>query len=111
MEQAMRFINVARDFSTAPSGRHPEDGPHNGERFRLEWLVPSLEDPEGVEIQLDGVSGFGSSFLEEAFAGLVRIHHFEPTDLKQRIHIKYSDPDLIYYADSIADFISDAIPE
>jgi hypothetical protein len=111
MEQAMRTINVAKDFSSAPSGRHPEDGPFNGERFRVELLVPSLEDPEGVEIQLDGVSGFGSSFLEEAFGGLVRIHHFSSDDLRKRIHIQYSDPDLIYYAESIIDFISDAVPE
>ena len=54
-------ISVAKNFSVYPGGRTPEDGPFSGEVFRKELLI-----------DLDGTRGYGSSFLEEAFGGLVR---------------------------------------
>lgn len=65
-------LSVSRDFSRYPAGRYKSDGPHSGERFRDEFLVPAMEAGKQVTIDLDGVRGFGSSFLEEAFGGLVR---------------------------------------
>lgn len=104
-------ISIAQDFSSSPSGRFPEDGPFSGARFRDELLVPALKKNGGVEVILDGVSGFGSSFLEEAFGGLVRIHHFAKDFLGANLHIKFDDPALVFYADSIADFINEAVEE
>jgi STAS-like domain of unknown function (DUF4325) len=65
-------INIATDFSRSPAGRFRSDGPYSGERFREEILVPALTKDERVVVNLKGVLGFGSSFLEEAFGGLVR---------------------------------------
>ena len=107
----MKIINIANDFSSAPAGRFPEDGPFNGTTFREHFLVPALSDGAELTIDLEGVSGFGSSFLEEAFGGLVRINHFDKNDLLTRIKVIFKDPALVFYADSITDFITEAAQE
>ena len=68
-----RSIVVARDFSRSPAGRTVDDGPNSGERFREELLWPALKNgTDDVEVDLRGALTFGSSFLDEAFGGLVR---------------------------------------
>lgn len=67
-----KIINVSDDFSRYPAGRYIDDGPHSGQRFRDDFLKPILINNEKAVINLDGVRGYGSSFLEEAFGGLVR---------------------------------------
>lgn len=89
-------ISIARDFSAVPLGRFPDDSPYNGTTFRENLLVPALEQYKTIEIDLDGGEGYGSSFLEEAFGGLVRIHGYVPTDLMSRISlVSKEDPTLI----------------
>ncbi|MGX5672762.1 STAS-like domain-containing protein [Thermomonas fusca] len=85
-------INVARDFSPVPGGRFDEDGEFNGSRFRREYLVPKLQSCESVDVIIDGTEGFGSSFLEEAFGGLVRLEGFKADDLRNRLRIIAEDP-------------------
>lgn len=70
----MMKINIAKDFSTKPFGRYAQDGQWSAERFRKEHLIPAFNsNDDAVEVLLDEVSrGFGSSFLEESFAGLIR---------------------------------------
>jgi len=53
-------------------------------------LIPALEQNEEVLVELDGVVGYGSSFLEEAFGGLVRSSKFSTTELhkKLKLHTK-----------------------
>lgn len=65
-------ISIATSFSVAPAGRYLTDGPFSGERFRSELLFPALQKFDQVEVDLDGTLGYGSSFLEEAFGGLIR---------------------------------------
>lgn len=67
-----KTINIATDYSRYPAGRFMDDGPYNGTKFRKKFLVPSLTDYDLVYVNLDGVRGVGSSFLEEAFGGLLR---------------------------------------
>ena len=71
----MSTIRVA-DSVRAPGGRYEKDGPHSGEWYRETVLRPALEQAIGsgeeLVVELDGTSGYGSSFLEEAFGGLVR---------------------------------------
>ena len=86
-------INVARDFSRAPAGRYISDGPNSGERFRDQYLVPALRRGEVVDVELDGTRGYGSSFLEEAFGGLVRAG-FQAFEILKRLRLKTSDPSL-----------------
>ena len=65
-------IDIPKDFSRHPAGRYLDDGPYNGELFRIKFLEQPLSRHEPIEIYLDGARGYGSSFLEEAFGGLTR---------------------------------------
>jgi hypothetical protein len=91
----MKTINVAKDYSRFPAGRFRTDGPYSGERFREELLAPALNAAEIVEVNLDGVSGFGSSFLDEAFGGLIRAHVLSSTEASKRIKLHASDESLV----------------
>lgn len=68
----MKTISIAKDFSVFPGGRIPDDGPFSGEEFRDKFLMPIFSGSEKVVIDFDNVRGYGSSFLEEAFGGLLR---------------------------------------
>lgn len=68
----MSRINIARQFGRYPAGRYYTDGKYSGERFREEFLLPALKAGGDVVVELDGVRGYGSSFLEEVFGGAVR---------------------------------------
>ena len=91
IESAMseKVISVAKDFSPSPAGRFLSDGPFPGERFRDSLLLPALRQHDGVTVDLDGTDGMGSSFLEEAFGGLVR-KGFTATQLRRKLHIRSS---------------------
>ena len=89
-----KMIKIAEDFSSTPAGRYREDGPFPGEVFRDEILVPALAAYDEVCVDLSGVEGFGSSFLEEAFGGLVRLHHITKEAALKKIKIITDDPAL-----------------
>jgi len=88
----MTTINVGREFSRYPAGRLAKDGPHSGEAFREQWLRPPLARGEEVKIELDDALGYGSSFLEEAFGGLVRgAHKLSREFVLRTIHLITAD--------------------
>lgn len=99
-----RTINIASDFSRYPAGRHLGDGPYSGERFRKEFLVPVLKTGQRVKIKFDGARGYGSSFLEEAFGGLVR-EGFPPQEIINAFELDSSDESLI---EEVKEYIADA---
>jgi hypothetical protein len=101
-------IDIAKDFSDVPSGRFPQDGDFNGERFREEFLVPRLVKSEIVEVVLDNTEGYGSSFLEEAFGGLVRVHGYSRDFLTQHLHLIARTSPAKRYKQIVEQFISDA---
>ena len=75
----MISIKICDDFSNIPGGRYISEGKYSGEEFRESILArkyqEAKEHDEDLEIDFDGCYGFGTSFLEEAFGGMVRIHH------------------------------------
>jgi STAS-like domain of unknown function (DUF4325) len=85
------LIRVA-DFAPSPGGRFIADGPQSGEFFRESVLVPGLREAirreEEIIVELDGVPGYGSSFLEEAFGGLVRLQLFSKSELGRWLRIR-----------------------
>lgn len=83
----MRIINIASDFSVFPAGRYRTDGPHSGEKFRLELLMPALWESALVTVYLDGTMGYSSSFLKEAFGGLVCKSGFLVSELRSKLTI------------------------
>lgn len=88
----MITIDVSRDFSRFPSGRYEKNGTTSGEAFRNKILEPALRGSKGkVKVLLDGTIGYGSSFLEEAFGGLVRVSRFDAADLLARFDFVSTD--------------------
>jgi hypothetical protein len=81
----MTTLRVA-DHTRTPGGRYSSDGPFSGEWFRETILRPALEkavrDGDRISVELDGTSGYGASFLEEAFGGLVRNGAFRREQLQ-----------------------------
>jgi hypothetical protein len=94
-EIEMPKIRIA-DHAVAPGGRYVADGNFSGEWFRNEVLVPALRETsklgETLDIELDGTAGYGSSFLEEAFGGLVRECGFTASQLGGLLHIVALSP-------------------
>lgn len=88
-----KVINIARDFSRSPAGRYISDGPNSGEKFRKEFLIPSIRACRRLIVEMDGTRGYGSSFLEEAFGGLRRAG-FARDELMSKIQIVSSDKSL-----------------
>lgn len=77
----MKTIKIANEFTDEPAGRYYSDGDFSGERFRKEFLIAALNDFDKVVIDFDGTEGYGSSFLEEAFGGLVHEEGFSSAKL------------------------------
>ena len=104
----MKKISIGKDFSETPIGRYPSDSDFSGQRFRDDYLVPALNDNELVEVAIDDVEGYGSSFLEEAFGGLIRKGYFTVDVLKKRLKITSKDSDFDLYGKLIWKYIQEA---
>lgn len=87
-------ISVARDFSLHPGPRFVRQGPFSGEAFRA-VLLDLLARHEKIYVDLDGTSGFGSSFLDEAFGGLISKAGMTAADVNRRVIVS-SDEDATY---------------
>lgn len=103
-----KIINIAVDFSEYPAGRFVEDGDYNGTTFRKQHLIPALENYAKVCVVFDGVAGFGSSFLEEAFGGLVHGENFSKDFLDEHMQITTNEPELKVFVELAQRFIDDA---
>ena len=105
----MQKFNIGKEFSSHPQGRFFTDSDSSGERFREEFLknkIQSLEGNDKIQIIIDdGVDGYGSSFLVEGFAGLVKYGYFKSDDLLKKIDLVCTDPDYLFYKDKIIEYI------
>ena len=90
----MKSIDIGRDFSRFPSGRYEKNGSTSGEAFRNKLLKPTLSENETIEIFFDNAIGYGSSFLEEAFGGLIRNSTLKAEDFKKKFSLISSDESL-----------------
>ncbi len=100
-------ISIAKDFSDTPWGRFPSDSQYSGEAFRETLLRPALEKG-GTVVDLDGVEGLGSSFLDEAFGGLVRKGYFTADQLEQSLQITTTEKPFEMYAKLVWRYIKAA---
>ena len=82
----MTTVSV-RQFSEYPGGRYRHISEFSGEEFRETVLEPALKSGGSVVVDLDGVVGYGSSFLEEVFGGIVRAKKWLSKDEVDR-HLK-----------------------
>lgn len=64
-------INIASDFAKVPGARNLSDGKKSGAEFYNEILLPKYREAvaknEKLKIIIDGIEGFPSSFINEAF--------------------------------------------
>ncbi|MDM5112862.1 STAS-like domain-containing protein [Aeromonas salmonicida] len=108
----IKTIKVADNFPY-PGPRFRRLGPQSGEEFKY-YLYEILTDFYGsgfnnnintrILIDLDGTRGYGSSFLEEGFGGLIRMGI--PDSIIKLITIKTNEePEL---EDEINSYIDDA---
>ena len=108
----MGVIRVA-DRCPYPGGRYISDGPFSGEAFRDEILLPallaSIATGQRLQVVLDGVPGYGSSFLEEAFGGLVRSGELGPNDVLSGLTVVAESPLFSTYKALADRYIKDAI--
>ena len=69
-------IKIAEAFSKMTGPRLINEGEYSGEAFYLDVLKPKYQEARKLGVvlvvDLDGTYGYGTSFLEEAFGGLVR---------------------------------------
>lgn len=102
-------LDIASTYTRFPAGRYRSDGKYSGERFRDDYLIPALEQNGTVTVRLDGVMGYGSSFLEEVFGGLLRSERVKQSerlrnlDLKAVIRLESRDRSLV---DEIVEYLS-----
>ena len=103
----MANISVT-EFTRYPGPRFKKLGKGSGEEFREEFLWPKLQSDKNLKVDLDGAAGYGSSFLEEAFGGLVRVHELNEDDVSYLMsHIKSDDdPTLI---DEVKEYMREAL--
>ncbi|WP_292959710.1 STAS-like domain-containing protein [Novosphingobium sp. UBA1939] len=74
-------FSIAKDFSPHPGPRYAKQGANSGESLRQHLMKILRDHPTKLLIDLDGTKGIGSSFLDEAFGGLVRSEHMSKNDL------------------------------
>lgn len=105
------MIDLANEFGKYPAGRFPTDGSYNGELFREKFLKPYLKKlvegnrSEKLIIDIDGVRAFGSSFIEEAFGGLIRAGIYSSSELSRLIEVQCTKPNLQFYKEMIQHII------
>lgn len=106
----MITISIAKDFSRIPGARFPQEGDYSGQEFRQNVLLPKLKEAieQKVKLQviLDGTAGLGTSFLEEAFGGLIRDDKVKYEDIQSYLElVSVEDED---YIEEINQYIKDA---
>lgn len=70
--------------------------------------MPLLKENDVVEVVIDDAEGYGSSFLEEAFGGLIRKGYFTLDTLKKKLRISLTDPDYEFYKQLIWTYMKEA---
>lgn len=100
------IVNIGKEFSRYPAGRFPSDGKFNGQTFREKFLKEPLLKDQPIVLILDDAVDFGSSFLEEAFGGLVRVEKIA----KDKIHglITFVANQHFFVPDEIWTYVDDA---
>ena len=106
---------IAEEFSVTPGGRFKKHGPYSGEEFREDVLRTLLQRAVGADekltIVLDGTAGYGSSFLEEAFGGLIRLRLFDKEQVRRHLEVQALEPLYETYRLSANRYMETASPQ
>jgi chaperonin GroEL (HSP60 family) len=106
-------IKIAKDLSYSPGPRYIDEGKNSGEKFRKEILAAAfqqaIEENKKVIVDLDGTDGYGTSFLEESFGGLIRENGIAYDEIIKRLEIISKEED--YLKNDVYDYLKDAYDE
>ncbi|MCA8834648.1 MAG: STAS-like domain-containing protein [Proteobacteria bacterium] len=105
----MTKLRVA-EFSKFPGGRLKKYGPHSGEEFRRERLMPAingLKEGEKLVVDLSDVYSFTPAFLDEAFCELIRRKIVSYEEFNKKVDFK-SDAENRVFVSMIRDFLEEA---
>lgn len=106
-------IKIARDFSFSPGPRYIDEGKNSGEKFRKEILTnafkKAIKENKKVIVDLDGTDGYGTSFLEESFGGLIRVDGISYNEIIKRLEIISNEED--YLKSDVYEYLKDAYDE
>ncbi len=101
---------VATEFTSTPGPRYKIEGDFSGEIFRQSVLEPKLKQAINENaillINLDGTAGYGTSFLEEAFGGLIRENEYDYQTIIK--HIEFKSEEEEYLIEDIHAYLKDA---
>ena len=104
---------VKTEFSSTPGPRYIFEGDYSGEFFRREILLFKIKQAMGENkklfIDLDGTAGYGTSFLEEAFGGLIREDNI-PYDVIVSI-VEFKSDEEEYLIEDIQEYLKEASSE
>ncbi len=104
------ILSVASEFSVTPGPRFRTEGRFSGEEFREDFLVGKIQvatkKKDRLLVDLDGTAGYATSFLEEAFGGLVRKEGINSESLQKMLEFKSEEEP--YLIDDIWTYIKDA---
>ena len=107
------IIDISKHFSKTPGPRYVHEGDFSGESFRKKILYPKVKEVIAkngkLVIILDGTAGYGTSFLEESFGGLIREDKISYDDLINVLEfISNEEP---YLIDDIYNYLKEARDE
>ncbi|UTC97552.1 STAS-like domain-containing protein [Treponema denticola] len=108
-----KLIKVSKDFSSTPGPRYIKEGDYSGELFRTKLLaqavIDAIENEDEISVDLDGTAGFGTSFLEESFGGLIRENKLDYHKIIK--YLKLISTEEEFLIDDIQKYLSDAYNE
>lgn len=102
----MSTYNIAADFTQFPGFRYREHSEGSGQEFREDVLLDFMRAGAKVVIDLGGTSGYPSSFLEEAFGGLVRAGY--TADQVRNVITLSAPPSYQHYVDMAWEYVDKA---
>lgn len=104
------IFKISEKFSATPGPRYITEGDWSGELLRTTILkrvvMEAISSGEKITIDLDGTAGFGTSFLEEVFGGLIREDKLRISDLQKVLYFKSNEEP--YLIDDIKEYMEEA---
>lgn len=102
-----KTINVLKDFSDDPWGRDESENPiSSGKKFRIELLKENFKKFEHIVVDFSDLIVIpDSSFLGEAFIGLVKKEGYSYEDVAKKITILPAES---IYSNTVAQMLNDA---
>ena len=105
-----KILKISKDFSKTPGPRYIVEGPYSGELFRdtvlYSIIKKAIEDGDKLIVDLDGVAGYATSFLEESFGGLIRVKKLNYDDIVKTLNIISKKEE--FWVDRIDSYLKDA---